>query len=127
MHSALRSTLRSVMIACMSTSTEGVSIPEWDLADRLAKALRVADMSVSEMALYLGVHRNTVSAWVNGRTPISGPAVRAWSTRTGVDHDWLVTGRHPKGGGGGGEGLLSNVGAPTSQSVGESTGYEDAA
>jgi transcriptional regulator with XRE-family HTH domain len=89
----------------MSTSTEGVSIPEWDLADRLAKALRVADTSVSEMALYLGVHRNTVSAWVNGRTPISGPAVRAWSTRTGVDHDWLVTGRHPKGGGGGGEGL----------------------
>lgn len=67
-------------------------MPEWDLADRLGKALRVAGMSVNEMALYLGVHRNTVSAWVNGRTPISGPAIRAWSDRTEVDYDWLKTG-----------------------------------
>lgn len=76
----------------MSTSTEGLSVPQWDLADRLTKALRVADMSVAEMAVYLGVHRNTISAWINGRTPISGPAVRAWATRTGVDYGWLLTG-----------------------------------
>lgn len=79
-------------------------MPEWDLADRLTKALREAKMSVNEMALHLGVHRNTVSAWVNGRTPISGPAIRAWAARTNVDYDWIVTGnpaRPPSGGGGG--------------------------
>lgn len=76
----------------MSTSTEHLPVPEWDLADRLGKALRVADMSVAEMAMYLGVHRNTVSAWINGRTPISGPAIRAWADRTAVDFGWLKDG-----------------------------------
>lgn len=52
-------------------------------------------MSVNEMALHLGVHRNTVSAWVNGRTPISGPAIRAWADRTGVSYDWLRHGDVP--------------------------------
>lgn len=79
----------------MSTSTEHLPVPEWDLADRLGKALRVAGMSVAEMAIYLGVHRNTVSAWINGRTPISGPAIRAWATRTNVDFGWLDTGVEP--------------------------------
>lgn len=79
----------------MSTSTQHHPVPEWDLADRLGKALRVAGMSVAEMAIYLGVHRNTVSAWLHGRTPISGPAVRAWAIRTNVDYDWLNTGAEP--------------------------------
>lgn len=83
------------ILSVMSTSPEHVNVPEWDLADRLAKALREARMSVNEMALYLGVHRNTVSAWVNGRTPISGPAIRAWADRTGVSYDWLRDGDVP--------------------------------
>ena len=95
MQRVLHAALLGVMINLMSTSTERISVPEWDLPDRLTKALRVADMSVSEMALYLGVHRNSVSAWLNGRTPISGPAIRAWSARTGVDYAWLKTG-HPE-------------------------------
>lgn len=89
----------------MSTSTEHLQVPEWDLADRLTKALREARMSVNEMALHLGVHRNTVSAWVNGRTPISGPAIRAWAARTSVDYDWIVTGT-PSSPRGDGNGLL---------------------
>lgn len=53
---------------CMSTSTDGLAVPHWDLADRLRKSLRVAEISVHEMADYLEVSRNTVSAWMNGRT-----------------------------------------------------------
>ncbi|WP_158087257.1 helix-turn-helix domain-containing protein, partial [Mycobacterium aquaticum] len=76
----------------MSTSTEGVFVPQWDLADRLAKALRVADVSVQQMADYLDVHRNTVSAWINGRTPPSTQSVRLWAMRTGVPYLWLKDG-----------------------------------
>lgn len=77
-------------------------MPEWDLADRLSKALRTAHMTASEMALYLGVHRNSVSAWCNGRTPISGPALRAFAARTNVDFYWLRDGSLPNDGGDGG-------------------------
>ena len=76
----------------MSTSTTVVAIPEWDLADRLAKALRVANMSVQEMADYLDVHRNTVSAWINGRTPPSTQSIRLWAIRTNVPYEWLIEG-----------------------------------
>lgn len=76
----------------MSTSTEGLHIPAWDLADRLRKALREADLSVQEMADYLDVSRNTVSAWINGRTPPGVQSVRLWALRTGVPYEWLRTG-----------------------------------
>ncbi|HKP44088.1 helix-turn-helix transcriptional regulator [Mycobacterium sp.] len=79
----------------MSTSTEGLPIPEWDLADRLGKSLRVAGVSVQVMADYLDVHRNTVSAWINGRTPPSTQTIRLWSLRTGVPYEWLRDGVEP--------------------------------
>ena len=77
----------------MSISTEGVSVPEWDQADRLTKALRVAEMSVQDMADYLEVHRNTISAWINGRTPIGSQSLRLWALRTGVPYEWLKDGK----------------------------------
>lgn len=81
----------------MSTSTEGLLIPDWDLADRLNKALKVAGMSVQEMADYLGVHRNTVSAWINDRTPPDTRTIRLWAMRTGVPFEWLRDGTEPSG------------------------------
>ncbi|AKF14393.1 transcriptional repressor [Mycobacterium phage Phayonce] len=78
----------------MSISTDmGQTIPEWDLADRLAKSLRVAGVSVQEMAEHLELHRNTISAWMNGRgkTP-SRPMLIAWAFRTGVPFEWLANG-----------------------------------
>lgn len=79
----------------MSISTEGVIVPQWDLADRLTKTLRVAGMSAQEMADYLEVHRNSVSAWINGRVTPSGQTIRLWSLRTGVPHEWLRYGIEP--------------------------------
>lgn len=92
MHYVLHAALLCVILIYMSTSPEHEMVPEWDLADRLGKALREARMSVNEMALYLGVHRNTVGAWINGRGPIGGPAIRAWAGRTGVRYEWLRDG-----------------------------------
>lgn len=79
----------------MSTSTEGLYIPQWDLADRLTKSLRVAGLSVQQMAEYLDVHRNTVSAWLNGRVEPSTQTQRLWALRTGVPYVWLTTGEVP--------------------------------
>lgn len=99
------------MIILMSTSTEGLAVPQWDLADRLAKSLRVSGMSVSEMAEYLDVHRNTVSAWMNGRTPPGTQSVRLWALRTGVAYGWLKDGIEPEDGpDGGGPGTGKPVG-----------------
>lgn len=76
----------------MSTSTEGLHVPSWDLADRMRKSLREADISVQEMADYFEVSRNTVSAWINGRTPPAPQSVKLWALRTGVPYEWLRSG-----------------------------------
>ena len=86
----------------MSTSTEGLPVPAWDLADRLRKTLRESGVGVQEMADYLEVSRNTVSAWINGRTPPSGQSVRLWALRTGFPHAWLKDGTEPEHGPDGG-------------------------
>jgi transcriptional regulator with XRE-family HTH domain len=55
----------------------------------MRKALREADIGVQEMADYLGVARNTVSTWINGRIPPSKQTLRLWAMRTGVSYEWL--------------------------------------
>lgn len=70
-------------------------VPEFDLADRMRKALRASDTGVQEIADYLGVVRNTVSNWINGKITPSKQTLRLWALRTGVDFDWLQTGENP--------------------------------
>jgi len=67
-------------------------VPEFDRADRMRKALRQSDTGSQEMADYLGVSRNSVSNWINGRTTPGLPVLRSWAHRTGVSLGWLVTG-----------------------------------
>ena len=64
----------------------------WDRADRLAKSLHVAEISVAEMAEYLGVHRNTVSGYLNRRIRPNKRTLSLWALRTGAPYDWLVDG-----------------------------------
>jgi transcriptional regulator with XRE-family HTH domain len=64
-------------------------VPEFDLADRLRKALRVSGVGVQGMADYLEVERGTVSTWINGRVAPSAQTVRLFAMRTGVSYDWL--------------------------------------
>lgn len=74
---------------------EDGTIPEWDLADRLRKALRYSDLRVQELAAYLDVSRNTVSNWINGRVEPSVQSQRLWALRTGVPYSWLAGRRNP--------------------------------
>jgi transcriptional regulator with XRE-family HTH domain len=67
-------------------------VPEFDLADRMRKALRASGTGVQEMADYLEVGRNTVSTWINGRIVPSAQTIRLWALRTGVPYAWLRTG-----------------------------------
>ena len=84
----------------MSIDTETGLVPEWDLADRMRKAMRAADVGVQEMADYLGVSRNAVGTWINGRIEPRTQTVRLWALRTGVPYAWL-TDSGPKNDGGG--------------------------
>ena len=68
---------------------------EPDLADRMRRSLRLAGVSVQDMADYLEVARNTVSTWINGRITPSGQTLRLWAMRTGVPYEWLRTGELP--------------------------------
>ena len=64
----------------------------WDVADRMRKGLREANVGISEMASYLGVGRNTVSTWINGKIQPSTQTLRLWALRTGTDYEWLAYG-----------------------------------
>lgn len=75
---------------CMTEQTNSTRDPEWDVADRMRKALRTADVGVQEMATYLGVARNTVSTWINGRIHPDNRTLRLWALRCGVRYEWLT-------------------------------------
>lgn len=68
---------------------------EFDLADRMRKALRVSDVSVQEMADHLEMSRNTISSWINGRNTPRRRDLRDFALRAGVPLDWLQTGETP--------------------------------
>jgi len=63
---------------------------DFDLADRMRKALRVSGLTVQEIADYLGVTRGTVSTWINGHIHPSTQTLRLWAARTGVPYSWLT-------------------------------------
>jgi transcriptional regulator with XRE-family HTH domain len=67
-----------------------------DLADRLAKSLQVAGLSVADMADYMEAHRNTIGAWLNRRARPRPANMRLWAMRTGVPYEWLRDGTWPE-------------------------------
>lgn len=83
---------------------ENPATPEWDLADRLRKALRQADVGVQDMADELGLSRNSVSHYLSGRKAPKRSVLVTWALRCGVPVTWIETGdmpsRAPDGGGG---------------------------
>lgn len=79
-------------------------IPEWTMADRLRKARETTGMDAQTFAEHVGISRNTVSNYEQGRTHrISRPMLAAWSMATGVPLEWLehgtLTATPPPGGG----------------------------
>ena len=64
-------------------------------ADRFRKSLNVTEITVQEMADYLGVSRGSVGNWINGRVEPSLQTTRLWALRTGVPYLWLEHGDEP--------------------------------
>lgn len=77
------------------TQAETAIVPVWDLADRMTKALRESGIGVAEMAGYLGVSRDSIGRWINGRNEPKRAAVVAWAAITNIDLTWLETGQAP--------------------------------
>jgi transcriptional regulator with XRE-family HTH domain len=82
----------------MTMQTEHNPFPQWELEDRLAKALRHAGVGKSEMAAELGCVRQTVTNYLSGKTAPSKAVLRVWALRCGVSYRWLVNGETPTGG-----------------------------
>lgn len=81
-------------------------VPEWDLLDRLHKSMRQRGVtSASDMALLLGMHRNSVQDYLNGKRVPDRRTMLAWAFATGVPLEWLETGKAPQSKPGGGDGL----------------------
>lgn len=49
-------------------------------------------MKPADMTKYLGVHRNTTTAYLNGQTRPDTRTLRLWALRTGVRYEWLASG-----------------------------------
>lgn len=79
----------------MTMLNDRASALEFDLADRIRKAMRVRGIGVQEMADSLYVSRNTISNWINGHTTPAGPAMLGIAAITGVPLEWLKTGKAP--------------------------------
>lgn len=76
----------------MSQSPLGTVVPRWTVGDRLNKALHHAGISVGEMSEYLGLSRNSVSAYINDRQAPKRQTLLLWAMRTGVAMEWIETG-----------------------------------
>jgi transcriptional regulator with XRE-family HTH domain len=79
----------------MTTAT----IPEWPLHYRVRLALDVADVRPEQAAAELGVHPNTVSNYLAGRTRPRRATLRVIAQMTGVSLRWLETGDESDEGG----------------------------
>ena len=76
----------------MNEPQSDVEIPPWDVADRMGKAMHASGVTLAEMALYLGCHRNTVTNYLRGRSKPSRATLIAWADKTRFPLDWLETG-----------------------------------
>lgn len=76
------------------------TVPEITLGWRMRLALH--PMPAKEMAKQLGVNRGTVTRWMDDKTPVRPIYLKQWALITGVDYNWLVSGKVPTPSGGGG-------------------------
>lgn len=65
---------------------------EFDLADRLHKALRVGKCKPGVMRVELGCSESTMTNYLAGRTTPNLSALRVWAMRCGVPLEWLRSG-----------------------------------
>ena len=77
-------------MSTMSEITPG-RVPALTLGGRLRLAM--GTRRIGDMATELGLSRVTVSKWLNDHVVPARGHLIAWAVLTGVDLDWLITGR----------------------------------
>ena len=95
----------------MSQTHNAGSTLEFDVYDRLRKAMRIGGHTAGTLAVALGVHRNTINNLLSGRTPLDRRTLLSWAVACGVPPTWLESGEMPGEGGpdGGGQVLPSTL------------------
>lgn len=83
----------------MSIDRSYGGVPQWTLGDRLRKARTETGMTVAEFAEHIGVSTRTINSAENDQRAVRKITLNAWSLATGVDIEWLETGRATEGGG----------------------------
>ena len=83
-------------------NTGGV-IPTFDLKDRARKAREFAGLEQEELASRTGMARSTIARIEQGRNRPRKPSILAIAVATGVNYEWLATGKTPIGGNSGGD------------------------
>ncbi len=68
------------------------SVPEFDVIDRLHKAMRERGTSATRLAEDLGVHRNTINNYLSGKSRLDRRTILAWAMACGVSPVWLEHG-----------------------------------
>lgn len=95
----------------MTTSFNmGGNIPTWELQDRIARARRHAGLEQGELAERSGLSRKSISRYETGLSTPRRPALIAIALATGVDLNWLETGKTPAGDNPGGGGAVGHQG-----------------
>lgn len=71
-------------------------IPSWTLADRLRKSRELTGLDGQDFAAEVGLSRNAVTNAERGHAVPRELTLRAWALRTGVNLEWLKTGKAPQ-------------------------------
>lgn len=81
----------------MSTQPATARYPTWTLGDKLRKAREMVGLTQTEMALAIGISRQSVSNYEVGDYEPRRIVLNAWSTQTGVPIDWFMQDDGPDG------------------------------
>lgn len=86
-------------------------IPEFDLSDRLRKARKTTGLDIRAFAEKVGISKATVTNAESGKNRPQKNTIKIWALATGVDYEWLLTGKTPPPGDGDGvsEGAPSRI------------------
>lgn len=71
-------------------------IPRWSLGDYLRKAREHAGLEQAQLAVDLGISRNTVINYERGKVSPRRAVIMAWAMRTGVPVEWLEGSESPR-------------------------------
>lgn len=74
-------------------------VPEFDTSDRARKARISAGLDQNQMQELTGISRTTITAIEHGRVQPRKSTMMLWAIATGVNFDWLMTGKVPDEGG----------------------------